>query len=337
MSTLRRNTHKPLFPRGPGVRLRFVVLLAVVGALLYFGFSGSNRLDVVREWGASALRPVVWLSTLPQSIASLGDDLRSRRTLIKENAAYKRNQLVLDAKLQRMQALEAENRRIRSLLASSTVIKQRVLIAEVLEDSQDPYRHQILIDKGSANGVYKGQALVDAWGVLGQVIRVHRHTAVALLVTDPENSVPVEVNRTGLHTVALGRGDGATLSLPFLPNNADIHVGDLLVSSGLGGRFPSGYPVGRVIALRHPAGESFMEAIAQPAAHVGQGREVLLVWNSDRPTAALPQLPIQVPPPGAKGSPSATEPKPAGVRTPGAHARRAERRAGAAVKAPARR
>lgn len=306
MNTLHRSAHKPLFPRGPGVRLRFIILLAIVGALFYLDFTGAAGLADVRQWTASAMRPVAWLSSLPHSIEAIGTNLRSRATLLKENDALKQRQLVLDVRLQRMQSLETENRRIRALLASSTVIDQRVLIAEILEASQDPYRHQILIDKGTADGVYRGQALVDAQGVLGQIIRAHRHTAVALLITDPQSSVPVEINRTGLHTVALGRGDGATLSLPFLPNNADVHVGDLLVSSGLGGRFPAGYPVGRIIKLRHPAGESFMEAIAQPAAHVGQGREVLLVWNGDKPPNALPRVPITVVPPGTRSQPPGT-------------------------------
>lgn len=275
-----------------------MVALMVVSALFYFDLGGAAHLERARGWVAWALSPVVWVSDLPHSIEVIGENLRSRRALLEENASLKRRQLELDVRLQRMQALEAENHRIRSLLASSTAIKQRVLIAEILQTSQDPYRHQILIDKGSANGVYVGQALVDAGGVLGQVVRVRPHTAVALLITDPRSGVPVEINRTGLHTVALGRGDGSTLSLPFLPNNADVHVGDLLVSSGLGGRFPAGYPVGRVVQLRHPAGESFMEAVAQPAAHVGRGREVLLVWNTERPAVNLPTLPVDIAPPG---------------------------------------
>lgn len=318
MSTLRTDTHKRLFSRTSSLRLRFVVLLAVAGALLYFDVTGTASLDRARGWMAQALRPVVWIADLPHIVEDIGDNLRSRRSLLEENATLKHRQLELAVRLQRLQALEAENRRIRSLLASSTALRQRVLISEVLESSQDPYRHQILVDRGAKDGVYVGQAVVDAWGVLGQIVRVHPRTAVALLITDPQSGVPVEVNRSGLHTVALGRGDGSTLSLPFLPNNADVHVGDLLVSSGLGARFPSGYPVGRIVQLRHPAGESFMEAVAQPEAHVGRGREVLLVWNTEQPTTKLPDLPIAVPPPGTAGHDAAVQRPAPAKRAPSA-------------------
>ncbi|TAM09791.1 MAG: rod shape-determining protein MreC [Nevskiaceae bacterium] len=301
MNTLHTDTHKRLFSRTSSLRLRFVVLLAIAGTLLYFDVAGTAQLHRARGWVAQVLRPVIWIADLPHVVDDIGGTLRSRRALLEENATLKHRQLELAARLQRLQALEAENQRIRSLLAASTTLRQRVLISEVLESSQDPYRHQILIDRGSADGVYVGQAVVDAWGVLGQIVRVHPHTAVALLITDPQSGIPVEVNRTGLHSVALGRGDGTTLSLPFLPNNADVHVGDLLVSSGLGGRFPSGYPVGRIVQLRHPAGESFMEAVAQPQAHVGRGREVLLVWNTEQPAAQLPALPVDIAPPGMAG------------------------------------
>lgn len=275
-----------------------MILLGIAAALMYLDISGAPQLQAIRQWTATVIQPVAWVASLPHTLATLGDNLQSRTRLVQENAELKREQLILRSRLQRTTALETENQRLRSLLSSSTVINQRVLIVEILEASQKPYRNQLLVNKGTADGVYTGQALVDAWGVLGQVIRVHRHTAVALLITDPQSGIPVEINRTGLHTVALGRGDGSTLSLPYLPNNTDIHVGDLLVSSGLGGRFPAGYPVGEVVQLRHPSGGSFMEAIAQPAAHIGRGHEALLVWNRGKPGHTLPKLPIQVPAPG---------------------------------------
>ncbi len=279
MNTFQDNGRKPLFPRGPGLGLRFIILLAIVGGLFYADLRSTPQTQTVRQWLAWALQPVTWISSLPHALDNIGDSFKSRDALMKENTALKQRQSVLSVQLLKMQALEAENRRIHALLSSSTTLDYRVLIAEILQTSQDPYRHQILINKGEHDGVYQGQALVDAYGVLGQVIRVHANSAVALLITDPDNGIPVEVNRTGLQTVALGRGDGQTLSLPFLPDNADIHVGDLLVTSGLGGRFPAGYPVGRVHELKHPAGDSFMEAIADPAAHLNRSRQVLLVWN----------------------------------------------------------
>lgn len=292
MKRLEDSGRKPLFPRGPGLGFRFFLLLLVGGGLLYADYVGLPQVQAARQWLAWALQPVTWISALPHALDDIGDNFESRHQLMTENQALKQRQLVLDAQLLRMRALEAENRRLRALLSSSTAIEHRVLVAEIDETSQDPYRHQILINKGSRDGVYRGQALVDAYGVLGQVIQVHRDDAVALLITDPDNGVPVEINRTGLQTVALGRGDGQTLSLPFLPGNADVHVGDLLVSSGLGGRFPAGYPVGRIRELKHPAGDSFMEAIADPAAHLNRSRQVLLVWSSAEVDSPIPKLPV---------------------------------------------
>src|SRR5690606_32431932 len=128
------------------------------------------------------------------------------------------------------------------------------------------------------------------YGVLGQIIDVNPRSSVALLITDANHGIPVEINRTGLQTIALGRGDGQSLSLPFLPGNADIRVGDLIVSSALGGRFPAGFPVAEISELRHQPGEHFTEAIAQPAAHLNQGRQVLLVWG-EHPDAPIETMP----------------------------------------------
>ena len=280
MNTLSDAARKTLFNRGPGLGLKFLLLASLSIGMIVSDYRGDSRLRPVREWTARVLQPLLWVTALPGATANLGEHFRSREELLTENQALHQKQLELEGRVLRMEALEAENERIRELLASAASLQTRVLIAEILSVSQDPYRHQIVLNKGERDGVYKGQALVDASGVMGQVIEVNSASSVALLITDPDHSIPVEVNRTGLQTIA--RGDGQTLSLPFLPGNADVKVGDLLVSSGLGGRFPAGYPVGKVNELRHPAGESFMEAVAWPSARLNQGRQALLVW-SERP------------------------------------------------------
>jgi rod shape-determining protein MreC len=278
LNTLSGTGRKPLFPRGPGLGLEYLLFVVLsIGLMLADG--RGERFRPLRAWTATALRPLLWITTLPQATLQLGDHLGSRESLLAENRELKNRQFELDGRLQRLQALEAENQRIRALLSAASSVQERVLIADVLAVSQDAYRHQILLDKGERDGVYRGQAVVDADGIMGQVIAVNPGTAIALLITDPEHGIPVQVTRTGLQTVALGRGDGQTLSLPYLPGNADVKVGDTLTSSGLGGRFPAGYPVGKVAQLRHPAGENFMEAIAVPTAQLGHGDEALLVWN----------------------------------------------------------
>ncbi|MEQ1440200.1 rod shape-determining protein MreC [Fontimonas sp. SYSU GA230001] len=277
MNTLPETHRRPLFPRGPGLGLR-TFFLAAVSVALIFNDSRGDGLQPVRTSLSFMLTPLVWLVSLPSGLMSAAENLDSRETLQRENREFREKQLLLEARLQKLEALEAENRRIRELLASAGRIEDEVLIAEIIGISQDPYRNQITLNKGTRHQVYRGQALIDAHGVLGQVIDVSPLQSKALLITDPDHGIPVEVNRTGMQTIAIGSGE-LGLRLPFLASNADIQVGDLLVSSALGGRFPAGYPVGTVYEVKHVAGEHFMEAYATPAAHLNQGRQALLVWS----------------------------------------------------------
>lgn len=270
--------------------------------LLAFGvwFADQRGVPVLTTLRGSVdwlLQPLRWVSAVPGSVVEAGSELKNYRSLLTENTAIKLELLKAQARLLKLDALEAENRRIRQLMASSSALDQKVLIAEIIATNQAPYQHQITLNKGEADGVYFGQAVVDAYGVMGQVIRVNPSSSIALLVTDPSHGIPVEVNRTGLQTVARGGGNGRALTLPFLPGNADVKVGDLLVSSGLGGRFPAGYPVGEIFDVRRTTGEHFMEASAYPSARLDQGRQALLVWSSapalaatEDPTAASASL-----------------------------------------------
>lgn len=290
-----RGNRKRQSRRRPPLGFQLIILLAIVGGIFYVGLQQTPVAHTLRRWTAVALEPVTWLSTVPQMLDNFGSDLQSRSRILQENSSLKLENLRLSARLLRFQALEAENQRLRRLLSAASRIHHKVLVATIIKASQAPYSYQILINKGIRQGVYRGQAVIDAHGVLGQVVRANPVDSVALLITDPHNGIPVQINRTGLQTVALGRGDGQTLTLPFLPRNADIHAGDLLVSSGMGGRFPEGYPVGRIIAVRRPPGESFMDAIAEPLAHLNRSREVLLVWNAtSREGQSQPNLPIDL-------------------------------------------
>lgn len=302
MNTLSVDHRDHLFPRGPGIGLRALVLMLVCGGLI-FAELRTERLAWVRESLSWALSPLLWIAAVPQHIADAADYLDSRERLMRENAQLRDKQFQLEAKLQKYEALEAENHRIRELLASAKALQENVLIAEIIAASQDPYRHQITLNKGARDRVYRGQALVDASGVLGQIVQVNPSTAVALLITDPDHGIPVEINRTGLQTIALGVGDGQALRLPFLPGNADIQKGDLLVSSALGGRFPAGYPVAQVYEIKHTPGEHFREALAYPTAKLNQGRQALLVWSERFPDEA--ETLVTVP---AAGSGAAAEP-----------------------------
>lgn len=272
------STRKPLFQRTQQHGLR-TLLLVLTSLVLITVDLRSERLATTRGVIMQGLTPLLVLAEIPAGIGRYFDRVTLSAGQQAEIDRLREERLQLAARLQRTEALERENHRLRALLSSSEDLEQRVLVAEILDASQAPYRQQLILNRGRRDGVYRGQALVDAQGVLGQVVRVHARTATALLLTDPDHGIPVEVNRTGLQTIAIGRGDGLGLSLPFLPGNADIRVGDLLVSSSLGGRFPAGYPVAEVSELRHQPGQPFMEAVAFPTARINQGRQVLLLWG----------------------------------------------------------
>jgi rod shape-determining protein MreC len=194
-----------------------------------------------------------------------------------DNRRLNQEALVQNARLQRMAALEAENARLRALLDSTVKVGDSILIAEIVSIDMNPYRNMIVINKGGHDGVYVGQALIDADGIVGQVTRDRFYSAEAMLVTDVDHALPIELARNRLRSIAVGTGELDRLSLPFLPSNADVREGDLLVSSGLGGTFPPGYPVGVVRQVNSITGQPFLEVNAEPAAALNRIREVLLI------------------------------------------------------------
>ena len=245
----------------------------------------QHHLDSVRAALSVVVYPLQWLVDLPGSTSEwFRESLSTRRELQEENASLRTQQLVLNTQLQKLEALEAENMRLRALLDSSFQVGERpMLIAELLSVDMDPYRHQVEINKGSLEHLFDGQPLLDSQGVMGQLVHVAPFTATAMLITDPSHAIPVQINRTGLRTIALGTGSIDRLELPHIPTNADVRVGDLLVSSGLGGRFPPGYPVAEVISVEQDPGNPFSTVIARPRARLDRSREVLLVWPPEAP------------------------------------------------------
>jgi rod shape-determining protein MreC len=239
-----------------------------------------RHLDALRSALTVVVYPLLYAASLPASLSStVRLRLANEAQLREQNAALHRDNLVLMGRLQQFDALEAENRRLRDLLGSSFKIGDRVLVAELVGVSLNPYHHQVVIDKGSASGLYVGQPVLDANAVMGQVVRVDPLTATVLLITDADHALPVQVRRNGLRTLASGTGVINRLELPHLTNNADIQVGDELFTSGLDGRFPAGYPVARVVEVRIEPGKPFATVVAEPNARLDRAREVLLVWT----------------------------------------------------------
>jgi rod shape-determining protein MreC len=245
-----------------------------------------HHLDLLRAMLSVAVYPLHYLASLPDTLArKVEGRMEDEEELRRRNQSLSEDNLILKARLQQLEALEAENMRLRDLLGSSFKIGDRVLIAELLSVDLDPYRQQVLVNKGSSSGVFVGQPVLDANAVMGQVVRVNPLSATVLLITDATHGLPVQVNRNGLRTVAQGTGFINRLELPHLPKNADVEVGDLLVTSGLGGHFPPGYPVARVAEVRQDPGNAFATVVAEPTARLDRSREVLLVWTL--PPAAL--------------------------------------------------
>jgi len=214
----------------------------------------------------------------------INDTTTSRNALLLENSRLRTERLLTQARLQRYAALEAENARLRALLEATGRVRDRVRVAEIMSVSPNPFRHSIVIDKGTRDDVYDGQAIVNANGVVGQIMNTGLLSAQGLLISDPDHALPVVVNRTGLRTIAVGTGEFDRLDLPFLPNNADIQEGDLLVTSGLGGAFPAGYPVAVINKIKRIPARSFAEVSAQPVAALNQIREVMLIWSAEPTT-----------------------------------------------------
>ena len=229
--------------------------------------------------------PFYWLADIPSRLSGEFSELvTSRSKLIEENKALRAESLILNAKLQKHIELRAENVRLRELMNSAERVTDTVVVAEVVAVASDPSRHMLMVDKGSEDKAFVGQPVIDAKGLLGQIVEVGLHHSRVLLITDSAHAIPVRISRNGLRAIAEGSGLIDELSVSPVAATTDIQVGDLLVSSGLGGRFPAGYPVGEVTKVAIDPGKPFAEVRAKPLAELDRSRNVLLVF-SDRPAA----------------------------------------------------
>jgi len=261
--------------------LRFLGLV-IVCLTLMFADHQKDHLSLVRQALGVVIYPVRALVDLPFKTWNwASSNLETRSAMLAENQRLNSALLNASVRLQQLATLEAENIRLRAILDSSARVRERVLIAEILSVDLNPYRQRFIINRGTNSGVYVGQALLDADGVVGQIVRADPFSAEVVLISDADHSVPVSVIRNGLRTFAVGTGDSKRLRLPYLTNSADIQVDDLLVSSGLGGVFPSGYPVARVLQVVLQPGQFFAEVFAEPVSELDHDREVMLVWTTE--------------------------------------------------------
>ncbi|MCQ4270737.1 rod shape-determining protein MreC [Pseudomonas kuykendallii] len=257
----------------------FVVLsaaLMVVDARFDFLKPARGQMGLV-------LTPFYWLTELPvRTWEGLTQQVASRGELVAENEKLKAEALLMQRRLQKLATLTEQNVRLRELLNSSALVDDKVLVGELIGVDPNPFTHRIIIDKGGQDGVFLGQPVLDARGLMGQVVEVMPYTSRVLLLTDTTHSIPVQVNRNGLRAIASGTGNPERLELRHVADTADIKEGDLLVSSGLGQRFPAGYPVATVKEVIHDSGQPFAIVRAVPTAALNRSRYVLLVFTDTR-------------------------------------------------------
>lgn len=258
--------------------LATVVVVGLITADLRF-----NNLDRGRALLETLATPIYWVADLPKRWGEWTDmHIQSRSTLVEENERLRRENLVLQGRSNKMSSLQAENVRLRALLNSTALLRDDVLVAELIGVSPDPVRHQLVLNKGESDGVFVGQPLIDAHGLMGQIVEVSRYTSRALLITDATHSIPVQINRNGVRAIAEGTGALGMLEIHHVSATTDIERGDLLVSSGLGGRFPVGYPVAVVNEIERDPGQPFARIHAVPTATLDRSRHVLLVFTTNQ-------------------------------------------------------
>lgn len=248
----------------------------------------SSKLDALRALLSYVVDPLKYTVDLPSAFVEQASEfLGSYTALVKENARLRDEQLVRQTQLLKLDSLEKENVRLRALLENSFKLGEQVLIAELLSINTDPYEHILVVNKGTNFGVHPQQPVLDANGVVGQVFRSLPLTSEIMLITDPNHAIPVQVNRNGLLTIAVGSGQLNQLNLPFLPSNADIRPGDLLITSGLGGTFPQGYPVGVVDEFTSQPNKPSANITATPKSLLDRNRELMIVWSNSAPVPLI--------------------------------------------------
>ncbi|WP_300618920.1 rod shape-determining protein MreC [Dokdonella sp.] len=310
-----RTDNTTLFAEGTVSTLRLIVYLALAVVLMVLDHRG-NYLEILRRTGSAVVEPVYRLAALPADVA------RATRTavvtqdqLAGENRQLREALLLAQARLNRLDTVVAQNERLKALLDAQKNLGLSVQFARLVDVDLDPFRHRVVVSLGSNQGIEVGQPVIDAHGIMGQVVEVLPSTAVAMLITDPTHAIPVVDERSGVRTIAYGSGAIDRLELPNVPISADIKVGDRLLTSGLGGRFPAGFPVGTVHSISNDPSGMFAAAMARPAAALDRSGEVLLLHDQPQPYGPPPAPPEEIgPPAGMAGAdpqpPAAPEAQP---------------------------
>ncbi len=260
-----------------GLRLLCVIIIA---GMLMFSDHRYPQFSQLRAKMAFIVYPIQSIVNLPIGLSrAIGGYFATHQALYSENKLLKEENLLLQGRVQKLAALETENAQLRQLLNSGSQIAENLKIANIINVDPDPFMHQVIINKGKQDNVYPGQPIIDSEGIMGTVVTVNDFDSRAILITDASHAVPVEDVRNGVRAIAVGTGNGI-LQLRHVPNSMDIAVGDMMITSGLGGRFPVGFPVGKVAEVKHEPGKPFATIILTPSAKLDRSRHILLLENT---------------------------------------------------------
>jgi rod shape-determining protein MreC len=272
-----RNDASPLFADSALGTLKLTFYLTVAIVLMIADHRGGY-IEYVRGTLSAAIEPVYRVAALP---AQIGHDARlalaDRSRLAEENAELGRKLMLADAALNRYASVEEQNQRLQRLLDVQHSLGLSAQLARLVEVDPGPFHRRIVLNVGSDDRVAVGQAVIDATGVMGQIVETLPHTSTVMLITNPSQAIPVAIERTGLRTIAKGGGNADTLELPTIPISADLKIGDRLITSGLGGVYPAGFPVGEIRAISNDASGLFAAAVAAPSASLDRSGEVLVL------------------------------------------------------------
>lgn len=268
----------PIFNHGPAPQYRLIFVLMLSASFIFFDYK-LQSFDLVRGYLQSFVSPLQYLANAPkQAMNWVAENMVTRRQLMDENQRYRINEIQLKEQLLQLDIVKSENERLRALLSSPVRQEMKKMSAEILSVDSDPYSHQVLINRGANEGVYEGQPVLHDKGIVGQVLHVGANSSRVLLISDLKHAIPVRVKRNGIRLIASGTGQIDRLELNHVPPSSDIKTGDELISSGLGGVFPEGYPVATVSFVSQGGASQFVQVSSKPVAEIDRLRYLLLLW-----------------------------------------------------------
>ncbi|WP_084883750.1 rod shape-determining protein MreC [Vibrio sp. qd031] len=277
----------PIFGRGPSLQFRLFTALLLSASLML----ADSRLDAfasVRYLLNSSVAPIQYLANMPRTMFDgVYERFSAKQSLLNTNKALRSKLLLLESDNALLDQYKEENERLRKLLGSPFVRDERKVVTEVMAVDSSTYQDQVVIDKGRVDGVYVGQPVINEKGIVGQVVTVSAHNSRVLLITDPNAAIPVQVIRNDIRVIASGSGEAKSIQLQHIPSNTDIIQGDLLVSSGLGGVYPEGYPVAYISEVINDSHKEFALISAEPTVDFDRLRYLLLIWPTEAIKAEL--------------------------------------------------